>query len=179
MKRTTTFVSFFQAAGFLKLALLAMVLGAVSVAHAGGYGKYGKSAGNDIVDTASSAGGFNTLLAAAKAAGLVDTLKGDGPFTLFAPTDEAFAQIPEADLNALLKDKQALTKVLTNHLIKGKMTAGEVVKLDSAQTLAGQSVAISTMGGVKVNDANVIKTDIMASNGVIHVVDKVIMPTEL
>ncbi len=141
-----------------------------------GYGKHSYQAKHDIVDTAAMAGNFDTLLTAAKAAGLVETLKGDGPYTLFAPTDEAFAQIPADDLNALLMDKEALTQVLTNHLIRGKVTASEVVNIDSAETMAGQSVTISNSYGVKVNDAKVIKTDIMASNGIIHVVDKVIMP---
>ena len=136
----------------------------------------GMSYGKDIVDTAVGAGSFSTLVTAVKAADLVDTLKGEGPFTVFAPTDEAFAQIPADDLNALLMDKEALTQVLTNHLIRGKVTASEVVNIDSAETMAGQSVTISNSYGVKVNDAKVIKTDIMASNGIIHVVDKVIMP---
>ena len=141
-----------------------------------GYGKHGYQAKHDIVETAAQAGNFGTLLSAAEAAGLVETLKGDGPYTLFAPTDEAFAQIPADDLNALLMDKEALTQVLTNHLVRGKVTADDVVRLNSAETVAGQSVTISNSYGVKVNDAKVIKTDIIASNGIIHVVDKVIMP---
>lgn len=141
-----------------------------------GYGKHSAKASHDIVETATAAGNFGTLLTAAEAAGLVETLKGDGPYTLFAPTDEAFARIPADDLNALLMDKEALTKVLTNHLVRGKVTAEEVVRLDSAETVAGQTVTISSSYGVKVNDAKVIKTDIVASNGIIHVVDKVIMP---
>lgn len=141
-----------------------------------GYGKHSDAAKKDIVETATAAGNFGTLLTAAEAAGLVETLKGDGPYTLFAPTDEAFARIPADDLNALLMDKEALTLVLTNHLVRGKVTAEEVVRLDSAETMAGQSVTISSSYGVKVNDAKVIKTDILASNGIIHVVDKVIMP---
>lgn len=163
--------------GYLPLALV--LLAASTMAFAGSYGKgggYGKSANNDIVETATSAGNFGTLLTAVEVAGLVDTLKGDGPFTLFAPTDEAFAQIPKNQLNALLNDKQALTKVLTYHVVAGKVTAADVAKLSSAKTVEGQSIEISTQGGVKVNDANVIKADIMASNGVIHVIDKVIMP---
>ena len=147
-----------------------------SLAIAGGHGMHSEKAKYDIVETAAEAGNFDTLLTAAKAAGLVETLKGDGPYTLFAPTDEAFAQIPADELNALLMDKEALTQVLTNHLIRGKGTANDVVRLDSAETVAGQSVTISSNYGVKVNDAKVIKTDIMASNGIIHVVDKVIMP---
>ena len=147
-----------------------------SLAIAGGHGMHSEKAKHDIVETAAEAGNFDTLLTAAKAAGLVETLKGDGPYTLFAPTDEAFAQIPADELNALLMDKEALTQVLTNHLIRGKVTANDVARLDSAETVAGQSVTISSNYGVKVNDAKVIKTDIMASNGIIHVVDKVIMP---
>lgn len=159
----------------LMAAIFVMYL-TTSVATAGSYGSYGKKAQNDIVDTAVSAGNFNTLLTAAEAAGLVDTLKGDGPFTLFAPTDDAFAAIPKEQLDALLKDKEALTKVLTYHLIKGKVTANDVMKLDSAQTLAGQSVSIDTSNGVQISNANVIKADIMTSNGVIHVIDKVMLP---
>lgn len=137
---------------------------------------HGAGASMDIVDTAASAGSFNTLVAAVKAAGLVETLKGEGPFTVFAPTDEAFAKIPKADLDALLKDKEALTKVLTYHVVPGKLMAADVAKLESADTVEGQSIAIDTSSGVKVNDANVVKTDIKTSNGVIHVIDAVLMP---
>jgi uncharacterized surface protein with fasciclin (FAS1) repeats len=130
----------------------------------------------DIVDTAVSAGQFNTLAKALTEAGLVETLKGTGPFTVFAPTDEAFAKLPAGTLEALLKDKAKLTEVLTYHVVAGKVTASDVVKLSEAKTVQGQNVKISTMGGVMVNDAHVVKTDIMASNGVIHVIDKVILP---
>ncbi|MCB1043447.1 MAG: fasciclin domain-containing protein [Acidobacteria bacterium] len=130
----------------------------------------------DLVDTAISAGQFETLVTAIKAAGLVDTLKGDGPFTVFAPTDEAFAQIPQEQLNALLADRDALTKVLTYHVVAGKVTAEQVVTLSQATTVQGQNITISSDNGVKVNDASVIKTDIMCRNGVIHVIDKVILP---
>ena len=109
-------------------------------------------------------------------AGLVETLKGKGPYTVFAPTDEAFAKIPAEDLNALLKDKEALTKILTYHVVSGKVMASDVVTLKSAPSVEGQSIAITTDNGVMVDDANVIKTDIVASNGVIHVIDTVIMP---
>ena len=180
MKATTRTTNTLQSYRLLALPLLLGMLFAFStLSFAGGYGKsmsYGKSMKSDIVETATSAGSFGTLLTAVQAAGLEDTLKGDGPFTLFAPTDEAFAQIPPDQLNALLQDKAALTKVLTYHVVAGKVMAKDVVKLDSAKTVEGQSIAISTMGGVKVNDANVIKTDIIASNGVIHVIDKVILP---
>ncbi|MCW8906122.1 MAG: fasciclin domain-containing protein [Sedimenticola sp.] len=130
----------------------------------------------DIVDTAISAGSFNTLVAAVKEAGLVDVLKGDGPFTVFAPTDEAFAKIPEETLNALLADKEALTRVLTYHVVAGKVMAADVVKLASAETVQGQSISIDTSNGVKVDNANVVGTDIETSNGVIHVIDSVILP---
>jgi uncharacterized surface protein with fasciclin (FAS1) repeats len=130
----------------------------------------------DIVDTAVEAGSFTTLAQALTAAGLVDTLKGPGPYTVFAPTDEAFAKLPPGTLDALLADKAKLTQVLTYHVVPGKVMAEDVVKLDRAKTVQGQSVTISTMGGVKVDNANVIKTDIVASNGVIHVIDNVILP---
>lgn len=130
----------------------------------------------DIVDTAVSAGNFNTLVTAVKEAGLADVLKGDGPFTVFAPTDEAFAKIPEETLNALLADKEALTRVLTYHVVSGKVMAADVVKLASAETVQGQSISIDTSNGVKVDNANVIRTDIETSNGVIHVIDSVILP---
>lgn len=130
----------------------------------------------DIVDTAVAAGSFKTLASALQAAGLVETLKGKGPFTVFAPTDEAFARIPKADLDALLKDKAKLTRVLTYHVVPGKVMAADVAKLSQAKTVEGQSLKIDTSAGVKVDGANVIKADIQASNGVIHVIDSVILP---
>ena len=130
----------------------------------------------DIVDTAVAAGSFKTLAAALTAAGLVDTLKGPGPFTVFAPTDEAFAKIPKADLDALIKDKAKLTKVLTYHVVAGKVMAADVVKLKEAKTVEGQMVKIDASHGVKVNGATVVKADVLASNGVIHVIDTVLMP---
>lgn len=129
----------------------------------------------DIVDTAVSAGSFKTLVTALKAAGLVDTLKGKGPFTVFAPTDEAFAKIPKAQLDALLADKAALTKVLTYHVVPGKVMAASV-SAGKVKTVQGSELTVSTMGGVKVDSASVIKTDIVADNGVIHVIDAVVMP---
>ncbi len=129
----------------------------------------------DIVDTAVAAGSFNTLVTAVKAAGLVDTLKGPGPFTVFAPTDEAFAKIPKATLDGLLKDKAALTKVLTYHVVPGKVMAADV-KAGKVKTVQGSELTVTTMGGVKVDAANVVKTDVAADNGVIHVIDTVIMP---
>ena len=129
----------------------------------------------DIVDTAVSAG-FNTLVAAVTAADLVDTLKGDGPFTVFAPTDEAFAKIPADALNALLADKEALRKVLLYHVVAGKVTAADVVKLNSATTAQGSDVMIDASSGVKINDATVVKADVMTANGIIHAIDTVLMP---
>ncbi|PKM30022.1 MAG: fasciclin [Gammaproteobacteria bacterium HGW-Gammaproteobacteria-11] len=130
----------------------------------------------DIVDTAIAAGSFSTLVTAVQAAGLVDTLKGEGPFTVFAPTDEAFAKIPQADLEALLADKEKLTAVLTYHVVAGKVMAADVVNLTSAETVQGSALTIDTTDGVKVDAANVTATDIEASNGVIHVIDMVLMP---
>ncbi len=129
----------------------------------------------DIVDTAVGAGNFKTLVAAVQAAGLVDTLKGPGPFTVFAPTDEAFAKIPKAKLDALLKDKAALTKILTYHVVAGKVMAADV-KAGKVKTVQGSMVTLSTKGGVKVNGAKVVAADVAADNGVIHAIDKVIMP---
>jgi uncharacterized surface protein with fasciclin (FAS1) repeats len=129
----------------------------------------------DIVDTAVGAGSFKTLAAALTAAGLVDTLNGKGPFTVFAPTDEAFAKIPKADLDALLKDKAKLTSILTYHVVSGKVMAADV-KAGKVKTVQGSELTISTTNGVKVDNANVVKTDITADNGVIHVIDSVVMP---
>lgn len=138
--------------------------------------KYGKK---DIVDTAVEAGSFKTLAAALQAAGLVDTLKGKGPFTVFAPTDEAFAKLPAGTVAELLKpeNKAKLTAILTYHVVAGRLMAADVVKLKLAKTVQGQSVTITTSnGGVMVDGAKVLKTDIVTSNGVIHVIDSVILP---
>ena len=129
----------------------------------------------DIFDTAVGAGSFKTLATVLGAAGLVETLKGKGPFTVFAPTDEAFAKIPKADLDALLKDKAKLTAVLTYHVVAGKVMAADV-KAGNVKTVQGSELTVSTSMGVMVNNAKVIKTDIVADNGVIHVIDTVIMP---
>jgi len=130
----------------------------------------------DIIDTAVGAGQFNTLAKALTAAGLIDTLKGPGPFTVFAPTDAAFAKIPAAQLDALLADKAALTKVLTYHVVSGKIDAANV-KTGQVKTVQGQSLNVTAAAtGVTVNNANVVKTDVMASNGIIHVIDSVLMP---
>ena len=133
----------------------------------------------DIVDTAVEAGSFKTLAAALQAADLISTLKSEGPFTVFAPTDAAFAKIPKADLDALLSDKRALTEVLTYHVVSGKVMAADVVKLTQAKTVEGSPVKIRVVDGkVMINNANVSATDIAASNGVIHVIDTVIMPVK-
>jgi uncharacterized surface protein with fasciclin (FAS1) repeats len=123
-----------------------------------------------------AAGSFKTLATALKAVGLIETLKGTGFFTVFAPTDEAFAKIPKADLDALIADKAKLTKVLTYHVVSGKVMAADVTKLKEAKTVEGRMVKIDTSSGVKVGGANVIKADVEASNGVIHVIDSVILP---
>ncbi|MGS0755322.1 fasciclin domain-containing protein [Roseateles sp. GG27B] len=129
----------------------------------------------DIVDTAVAAGTFKTLAAALTAADLIPTLKGPGPFTVFAPTDAAFAKIPKADLDALLKDKAKLTAVLTYHVVPGKVMAADV-KAGKVKTVQGSELTITTAGGVMVDKAKVTATDIAADNGVIHVIDTVLMP---
>lgn len=131
----------------------------------------------DIVDTAVSAGQFNTLVTAVKAAGLLDTLKGDGPFTVFAPTDDAFAKIPADQLEALLADTKKLTAVLTYHVVPGKVMAKDVVSMENVTTVQGQSASIKVMDGkVFIDEAIVSATDIETGNGVIHVIDSVIIP---
>lgn len=135
----------------------------------------------DIVDTAVGAGKFKTLVAAVKAADLVDTLKGDGPFTVFAPTDEAFEKLPAGTVESLLKpeNKEKLIAILKYHVVAGKVMASQVVKLDGKEvaTVGKKDVKISVSGGkVKVNKANVVKTDIVCSNGVVHVIDAVLLP---
>lgn len=153
------------------VALAAVTALATPLVHAAEHEK-------DIVDTAVAAGSFQTLARALEAAGLVDTLKGQGPFTVFAPTDAAFAKIPADQLAALLKDKARLTAVLTYHVVPGKVMAADVVKIKSAKTVEGDSLTIDASKGVKVDDASVVKTDIEATNGVIHVIDTVLMPKE-
>ena len=142
-------------------------------AFAGGHSK-------DIVDTAVGAGSFGTLVAAVQAAGLVDTLKGEGPFTVFAPTDAAFAALPAGTVDELLKpeNKDKLTAILTYHVVAGKVMSGDLSDGLSAATVNGATITIGTMGGVTVNGANVTQADIEASNGVIHVIDAVILPPE-
>ncbi len=149
----------------MKKTLIATALAlAVSAAHA-----------KDIVQTAVDAGEFKTLAAALERAGLVDTLKGKGPFTVFAPTDAAFAKVPKDQLDALLADKEKLTAVLTYHVVPGSVMAKDV-KAGQVKTVQGSPLTISTDGGVKVDQARVVKTDIVADNGVIHVIDSVVLP---
>ena len=130
----------------------------------------------NIAEIAIGAGSFKTLVKAVQTAGLVDVLAGKGPYTVFAPTDEAFAKLPQGTVENLLKDPAKLKAILTYHVISGRFMASDVVKMTSAKTVQGQSVKIQTSGGVKVDDANVLKTDIVADNGVIHVIDEVILP---
>jgi uncharacterized surface protein with fasciclin (FAS1) repeats len=130
----------------------------------------------DIVDTAVSAGSFSTLVAAVKAAGLVDTLKGKGPFTLFAPTDDAFAKLPAGTVDSLLKDVPKLKAILTYHVVSGKVMAADVSKLTKATTVQGTDVKIDASSGVKINDATVTTADVAADNGVIHIIDTVLLP---
>ncbi len=157
--------------------LLMAVFGIFALAANAGNDAKDKAA-KDIIDTAVAAGSFNTLATALTEAGLIDTLKGDGPFTVFAPTDEAFAKIPAEQLNSILADKELLTSILTYHVVAGKVMSTDVVKLESADSLQGSSLTISTDDGVKINEAVVIKADIETSNGVIHVIDTVLVPTD-
>lgn len=132
---------------------------------------------NNIVQTAIATGSFKTLVAAVQAAGLAETLSGKGPFTVFAPTDEAFAKLPAGTVDALLQDKEKLASILTYHVVSGQVTAADAVKLTEAKTINGQSFKIvAGKDGVMIDNANVVKTDIMTSNGVIHVIDSVILP---
>ncbi|MDO6684064.1 MULTISPECIES: fasciclin domain-containing protein [unclassified Agarivorans] len=145
-----------------------------TIAHANHHGMK-----KDIVDVAVENGSFTTLVAAVKAGGLVETLKGEGPFTVFAPTDEAFAKLPEGTVEMLLKpeNKDKLVAVLTYHVVAGKVMAADVVNIDSATTVQGGMLAVSTSGEmVMINNANVVAADVKASNGVIHVIDTVLMP---
>ena len=155
---------------FAAIATLGVVAGGATAAHA---------AEQDIVDTAVAAGQFKTLAAALGGAGLVATLKGTGPFTVFAPTDAAFAKLPAGTVENLLKpeNKDKLTAILTYHVVPGRVMAADVGKVQEAKTVNGKMLMVSTKGGgVMINDAKVTATDITASNGVIHVIDKVVMP---
>jgi uncharacterized surface protein with fasciclin (FAS1) repeats len=162
-------------------ALVVTGLAAIAPLAQAGDGKYGKSAAAkaDIVDTAVAAGKFNTLATALKAAGLVETLKSDGPFTVFAPTDEAFAKLPAGTVENLLKpeNKEQLIAVLTYHVVPAKALAKDVTSMSSAKTVNGKELALKTDGGkVMVNNATVVKADVEATNGVIHVIDTVLLP---
>ncbi len=163
----------------LKVVLLGAAAALALALSLATYSKPNPASSKDIVDTAVSAGSFKTLTTALQAADLVDTLKGKGPFTVFAPTDDAFAKLPAGTLEDLLKpeNKSKLTAILTYHVVPGKVTAAEVTKMNSAKTVNGQSLTISTNGGtVMVDNAKVVKTDILCSNGVIHVIDSVVLP---
>jgi uncharacterized surface protein with fasciclin (FAS1) repeats len=162
------FQSKFLAGSVVVLGMLALLARPASAAD---------PAAKDIVDTAVAAGSFQTLVKAVEAAGLVDTLKSAGPFTVFAPTDEAFAAVPKEKLEALLKDKKALTAVLTYHVVPGKVLAADAMKVSSAKTVQGQPLSIAVSGkDVTVNGAKVVKADILCTNGVIHVIDAVVLP---
>ena len=157
----------------IALAAALLVPGAATAQEAQGY----EAPKADIVQTAVAAGSFNTLAMALEAAGLVETLKGEGPFTVFAPTDEAFAKLPAGTLDALLADKAKLTQVLTYHVVPGTVKSGDVARLTSAKTVNGQELAVASSGGkVTVGGASITQADIAASNGVIHVIDTVLLP---
>lgn len=163
----------------IAIVLLSFPLTAVAGSYGGTKTSSGGGNTKDIVDTAAAAGSFNTLIAALEAADLVDTLRGEGPFTVFAPTDEAFAKLPEGTLEELLKpeNKGKLQSILTYHVVAGKVMSSDAANLSSAKTVNGQSFQINPVGsGLMVDNANVTKADIMASNGVIHVIDQVILP---
>lgn len=150
---------------------------AVTAPIAGAQSHDGMHPTQDIVETAVAAGSFKTLVAAVQAAGLVETLKGKGPFTVFAPTDEAFAKLPPGTVEALLKDKEKLTAILTYHVVAGDVNAEQAMKLSSARTVNGKSLTIKVKdGAVMIDNAKVVKADIAASNGVIHVIDTVVLP---
>ena len=171
-----------------KPGLLALVLAAAillpSISAAGSYGKKtttaaaaaAKAKPMDIVATARAAGSFNTLVAALTATGLDKELQKKGPFTVFAPTDEAFAKLPEGTVESLLKDKDKLSAILLHHVVSGSVKSGQVVKLDSATPLSGKALAIDAKDGVRVGAAKVTSADVLASNGVIHVIDTVLIP---
>ena len=160
----------------LKTFMLGMVAGVLTLSSAG---TQARQTQKDIVETAVSAGSFTTLAKALQAADLVDTLKGDGPFTVFAPTDEAFAKLPPETLNDLLKkeNKAKLQRILTYHVVTGRVSSSDVVKLRTAKSVSGDTISIKAKDGtVMVDNARVVKTDVQASNGVIHVIDAVILP---
>jgi len=166
---------------------IALTLGALVLVAAPVAAQYGDGAMKEkpasmqasamnVVEVAASAGTFKTLLTAAKAAGLAETLAGEGPFTVFAPTDEAFAKLPEGTVEGLLKDTEKLKAVLLYHVVSGKVMAADVAGLKTAKTLQGGELKIDTSHGVMINNAMVVKADVAASNGVIHVIDTVLLP---
>ncbi len=165
------------------VSIIAAAVTTIAVAGLATAGNYGKknadaqaaSSQMTILDTA-KAGGFTTLVTAVEAAGLQDALAGKGPLTVFAPTDEAFAKIPQEKLQALLADKEALKSVLLYHVVEGEVKSGDVAKLKTAKTLEGDEIKIAVKNGVMINDSKVTKADIVASNGVIHVIDTVLLP---
>jgi uncharacterized surface protein with fasciclin (FAS1) repeats len=162
----------------LKTFKLGIALGALTLSAAA---LQAQQANKDIVDTAVAAGSFKTLAKALQAADLVDTLKGEGPFTVFAPTDEAFAKLPAATLNDLLKaeNKEKLQRILSYHVVPGRVSSADVVKLRTAKAVSGDTIDITANGGtVRVDNARVVKADIQASNGIIHVIDSVILPDD-
>lgn len=159
----------------IALAAALVVPGTLAAQEAQGYSE--SPAQGDIIETAVAAGSFNTLAKAIEAAGLTETLKGEGPFTVFAPTDEAFARLPKGTVDALLKDKAKLTAILTYHVVSGKVSSTDVAGMSSAKTVNGKPISIKAKGGkVMIDKATVIQADIAASNGVIHVIDQVLMP---
>jgi uncharacterized surface protein with fasciclin (FAS1) repeats len=161
----------------ISLSLIALVVFTASVFAQYDTKNVTKAVENDIVQTAISAGNFTTLATALTEAGLVDALKGKGPFTVFAPTDEAFKKLPKGALDNLLKDKEALKNVLLYHVVSGNVSSKDVVKLDKATTLNGSDVKIKTVDGkVMINDSQVTAADVKASNGIIHVIDTVLLP---
>ena len=164
----------------MKKKMIAGLVAAMAITGAGAHSG-AATADKDIVDTAVEAGSFKTLVKALQAAGLVETLKGAGPFTVFAPTDEAFGKLPAGTLEALLKpeNKQKLQRILTSHVVAGKVLAADVVKTSSAKAVSGETLRIASReGGVTVEGAKVVKTDIAATNGVIHVIDRVMLPKD-
>jgi uncharacterized surface protein with fasciclin (FAS1) repeats len=166
-----------------KLTLFAVTLAFVAMSAHGALADCGAEHAKqkDIVDTAVASGDFQTLVAAAQAAGLVETLQGEGPFTVFAPTDEAFAKLPEGTVEDLLKEenRETLIAILTYHVVAGRITAAQVVELDKATTVEGSDITIQVKdGAVMVDQATVVMADVDASNGVIHVIDSVMIPSE-
>ena len=162
----------------IALAAALVVPGTLGAQEAQGYSESpANTAKGDIIETAVAAGSFNTLAKAIEAAGLTETLQGEGPFTVFAPTDEAFAQLPKGTIDALLKDKAKLIAILTYHVVAGNVSSSDVAGLSSAKTVNGQKISIKAKGGkVMIDKATVIQADIAASNGTIHVIDQVLMP---